>query len=74
MGGVRGQAADIEIHAKELLKIRQKLNEILADHTGQSLDRIAKDTDRDYFMSAEEAKEYGLVDNIIAPKDMKSSS
>ncbi len=74
MGGVRGQAADIEIHAKEILKIRQKLNEILAQHTGQDLERIAKDTDRDYFMSAEEAKEYGLVDNIIAPKDMKSSS
>lgn len=74
MGGVRGQASDIEIHAKEILKIRQKLNEILAQHTGQDLDRIAKDTDRDYFMSAEEAKEYGLIDNIIAPKDMKSSS
>lgn len=72
MGGVRGQAADIEIHAKEILKIRQKLNEILASHTGQDLERIAHDTDRDYFMSAEEAKEYGLVDSIIAPKDLKS--
>jgi ATP-dependent Clp protease protease subunit len=74
MGGVRGQAADIEIHAKEILKIRQKLNEILAAHTGQDIERIAHDTDRDYFMSADEAKEYGLVDNIISPKDIKSSS
>ena len=74
MGGVRGQAADIEIHAKEILKIRQKLNEILAAHTGQDMERIAKDTDRDYFMSAEEAKEYGIIDNIVAPKEMKASS
>jgi ATP-dependent Clp protease protease subunit len=70
MGGVRGQAADIEIHAKEILKIRQKLNEILALHTKQDLKRIAKDTDRDYFMSPDEAKEYGIVDNIIAPKHL----
>ena len=72
MGGVRGQAADIEIHAKEILKIRQKLNEILAFHTKQDLKRIAQDTDRDYFMSANEAKEYGIVDNIITPKGMEN--
>jgi ATP-dependent Clp protease protease subunit len=72
MGGVRGQAADIEIHAKEILKIRQKLNEIMAYHTKQDLDKIAHDTDRDYFMSPEEAKDYGLVDNIITPKMLKN--
>jgi len=72
MGGVRGQAADIEIHAKEILKIRQKLNEIMAYHTGQDLDKIAHDTDRDYFMSADEAKDYGIVDNIITPKMLKN--
>jgi ATP-dependent Clp protease protease subunit len=72
MGGVRGQAADIEIHAKEILKIRQKLNEIMAYHTKQDLEKIAHDTDRDYFMSPEEAKDYGLVDNIITPKMLKN--
>jgi len=72
MGGVRGQAADIEIHAKEILKIRQKLNEIMAFHTKQDLDKIAHDTDRDYFMSADEAKEYGIVDNIITPKMLRN--
>ncbi|KPL08257.1 hypothetical protein AMJ86_01370 [bacterium SM23_57] len=72
MGGVRGQAADIEIHAKEILKIRQKLNEILAFHTKQDLKKIGLDTDRDYFMSANEAKEYGIVDNIITPKGMEN--
>jgi len=74
MGGVRGQAADIEIHAKEILKIRQKLNEIMAFHTKQDLDKIAHDTDRDYFMSAEEAKDYGIVDNIIIPKGHENIS
>lgn len=65
MGGAQGQAIDIEIHAKEILKIRESLNEILSSHTGQSIEQIAKDTDRDYFMSAEMAKEYGLIDSIL---------
>jgi ATP-dependent Clp protease protease subunit len=65
MGGAQGQAVDIEIHAKEILKVRETLNEILASHTGQPVERIARDTDRDFFISAEEAKEYGLVDEIL---------
>lgn len=62
MGGMQGQASDIEIHAKEILKTREKLNEILAKHTRQPLDKIEADTDRDYYMSAEEALKYGIVD------------
>lgn len=65
LGGVEGQATDIEIHTKEILRIREKLNEILSKSTGQSLEKIAKDTDRNYFMSAEEAKEYGIIDDVI---------
>ncbi|HIT04768.1 MAG TPA: ATP-dependent Clp endopeptidase proteolytic subunit ClpP [Candidatus Caccocola faecipullorum] len=65
MGGMQGQASDIEIHAKEILKTRAKLNEILAKHTGQPLERIEADTDRDFYMSAEEAQQYGIVDKII---------
>jgi ATP-dependent Clp protease protease subunit len=72
LGGAQGQAADIEIMAREILKIRAKMNELLAQHTGQTLERIEKDTDRNYFMSAEEAKTYGIVDEIIYPrKDAK---
>jgi len=67
-GGVRGAAADISIQAKEILRLRQKVNELLAKHTGQSLKRIEKDTDRDFFMSAEEAKEYGIIDEVIEAK------
>ena len=67
MGGIGGQATDMEIHAKEILKIRQQLNEILAECTGKSLDQIQRDTERDFFMSPEVAKEYGLIDEIIAP-------
>jgi ATP-dependent Clp protease protease subunit len=65
LGGAEGQASDIEIRARRILKMRDKLNRILAERTGQPLDRIEKDTDRDYFMTAEEAKEYGLVDKVI---------
>ncbi|MDU4694197.1 MULTISPECIES: ATP-dependent Clp endopeptidase proteolytic subunit ClpP [Paenibacillus] len=65
LGGAEGQATDIEIRARRILKMRDKLNQILAERTGQPLDRIEKDTDRDYFMSAAEAKEYGLVDQVI---------
>lgn len=64
-GGVQGQATDISIQAKEILRLRDKINELLAVHTGQTLDKIKKDTDRDYFMSAEEAKAYGLIDEVI---------
>lgn len=67
-GGVQGQAADISIQAKEILRLRDRINEILAHHTGQPLEKIQKDTDRDYFMSGEEAKAYGLVDEVIAHK------
>ncbi len=65
LGGARGQATDIEIQAKEILRLKDRLNEILMKHTGQSIDRIHKDTDRDNFMSSEEAKEYGLIDQVI---------
>ena len=65
-GGVQGQASDISIQAKEILKMKDRINEILAKHTGQPLDKIQKDTDRDYFMSSQEALEYGIVDEIFA--------
>ncbi|MHA6533816.1 ATP-dependent Clp endopeptidase proteolytic subunit ClpP [Paenibacillus sp. BAC0078] len=65
LGGAQGQATDIEIRARRILKMRDKLNRILADRTGQPLEKIEKDTDRDYFMSATEAAEYGLVDKVI---------
>lgn len=65
MGGTEGQASDIEINAKHILKIKDRLNKILSGHTGQSLKKVEKDTDRDYYMSAEEAKDYGVVDEIV---------
>jgi ATP-dependent Clp protease, protease subunit len=65
-GGFSGQAADIEIHAREIIDIRRKLDEIIAKHTGQPLDKVSHDTDRDYFMSAEEAVEYNIIDRVIA--------
>ncbi|NDU80162.1 MAG: ATP-dependent Clp endopeptidase proteolytic subunit ClpP [Ferrovum sp.] len=64
-GGTRGQASDIEIQAREILYLRMKLNRMMSDHTGKSLDVIEKDTDRDYFMNAEEAQSYGLVDHVL---------
>jgi ATP-dependent Clp protease protease subunit len=67
--GLQGQAADIEIHAKDLLKMRERINQILADHTGQPIDKIAKDTDRDYILEAEDAQKYGLVDAIYHRRD-----
>lgn len=66
LGGAQGQATDIEIQAKEILYLKQKLNGHLADHTGQPLSKIEEDTERDFFMSAEESKEYGLIDQVIA--------
>jgi len=65
MGGAEGQASDVKIRAEHILKMKDKLNKIIAQHTGQGLDKIEKDTDRDYFMSAEEAKKYGIIDKII---------
>jgi ATP-dependent Clp protease protease subunit len=65
LGGARGQASDIEIQAREILYLRERLNQVLADRTGQTIETIAKDTDRDNFMSAEQAKEYGLIDQVI---------
>ena len=80
LGGYQGQASDIEIHTREILSIRKRLNEVLAKHSGQSLDVIERDTDRDKFMSAEDAKNYGLVDSVLmqrvvpdAAKDAPSS-
>ena len=67
-GGMRGQASDIDIHARELLKTRDRMNEILAEATGQSIETIAADTDRDFIMSAEEAKKYGLIDKVISKR------
>jgi ATP-dependent Clp protease protease subunit len=72
-GGVQGQATDIDIHAREILKIRERLNEILAEKTGQPLEKIAKDTDRNYFMSAKEAKEYGIIDEILVKRTGEKS-
>lgn len=69
LGGFRGQASDIDIHAREILYIRERLNTLLAQHTGQDIDTIARDTERDNFMSAERAKEYGLVDSILSKRD-----
>ena len=65
LGGARGQATDIEIHARDILKTREQMNRILAERTGQPLEKIARDTERDYFLNADEAKDYGLVDQVI---------
>ena len=65
LGGFQGQATDIDIHAREILKIRQQLNELLADHTGQSVDTIARDTERDNFMDPQQAQAYGLIDKVM---------
>jgi ATP-dependent Clp protease protease subunit len=69
LGGAQGQASDIEIQAKEILRLKERLNEILAEATGQEIDTIVKDTERDYYMSAEEAVEYGLVDRVLETPD-----
>lgn len=71
LGGVQGQATDIDIQAKEILRMRDLLNKILSNHTGQKIERVAKDTDRDFFMSPEEAKEYGIIDQVIHKKIVK---
>ncbi|BCA29723.1 ATP-dependent Clp protease proteolytic subunit 1 [Metapseudomonas otitidis] len=72
LGGFQGQASDIEIHAREILTIRERLNKILADHTGQPIDVIARDTDRDNFMSGDEAVKYGLIDQVLSKRQLAS--
>lgn len=69
LGGFRGQASDIEIHAKDILETKQRLNQLLADHTGQTIAKVAKDTDRDNFLTADEAKKYGLIDHVLTQRD-----
>jgi len=65
MGGFQGQASDIDIHAREILRVRERLNQIMVRHTGRSMDQIKEDTDRDYFMDGDEAKSFGLIDAVI---------
>jgi ATP-dependent Clp protease protease subunit len=72
LGGFQGQASDIDIHAREILQARERLNQILAKHTGQPMEKIAKDTDRDFFMSGDEATEYGLVDKVLYERENAS--
>lgn len=71
LGGIEGQASDIEIHAKEIVKLRDKLNRILSDLTSRPLEKVVKDTDRNYFMSSEESKEYGIIDEILGKRRKK---
>ena len=68
LGGFQGQATDIDIHAREILRMREELNDILAKHTGQPLDRLQVDTERDFFMTGEQAKEYGIIDEVVEQK------
>ena len=72
IGGLEGQASDIEIHAREIMRVREEMNQILADHTGQDIDKIRTDTDRDFWMTAEEAKEYGVVDTVLEGRSLKA--
>ena len=69
MGGVQGQATDIDIHAREILNLCKRMNEILADHTGRPVEEIARDTERDYYMSGDDAQKYGLVDRVIRDRE-----
>lgn len=74
LGGYQGQATDIDIHAREILRIRQEMNEIMAKHSGQKIDKVSEDTERDNFMSAEEAKAYGLIDDVIEQRPDRQST
>ncbi len=74
MGGFKGQASDIDIQANEIMRLKKRINEILAKHTGQSVDKVAEDTDRDFIMTAEEASEYGIIDKVIEERDLPGSS
>jgi len=76
LGGAQGQATEIEIQAREILRLREELNQIMAHHTGQPVERIAEDTDRDRYMTAEQAKDYGLIDEVLypaTPREVKAS-
>jgi ATP-dependent Clp protease protease subunit len=70
LGGFQGQATDVDIQAREILRLREELNGIMASHTGQPIDRILRDTERDFYMSGEQAKEYGLVDEVITRREL----
>ena len=74
LGGFQGQASDFEIHAKEILSIKEKMNRLMAEHTGQDYEKVARDTDRDNFLSAQESVDYGLVDQVLANRPDASSS
>jgi len=74
LGGTQGQATDIDIHAREILRTMDSLNNILAEHTGQPIERIRKDTERDYFMGSEEAKQYGIIDKVITTRQMQDET
>jgi len=74
LGGFQGQVSDVEIHAQEMIRLKKSLNELLAKHTGQEFDRIHTDTDRDFFMSSKEAKDYGLIDNVVSHRPIKLKS
>ena len=74
MGGFSGQATEIEIHAREILKLREQINNILAKHTGQDIDTIARDTDRDYFLSAQESQNYGLIDEVVEARKIQEQT
>jgi ATP-dependent Clp protease, protease subunit len=73
LGGFSGQASDIDIQAKEILRTRERLNEIICKHTGQPLDKVRQDTDRDYYMGSDEAKKYGLIDEVLQPKNIETA-
>ncbi len=73
LGGVQGQATDIDIQAREILRMRDRLNEIIVTHTGQTMDKVKKDTDRDFFMSAADSKDYGIVDEVFVPKKLAAA-
>ena len=74
IGGLEGQATDIEIHAREIIRVKEEMNQILASHTGQELDKIRQDTDRDFWMTADEAKAYGVVDKVLTRQELKAVS
>ena len=73
VGGLAGQASDVQIHAEELIRTKRRLNEILAENTGQDFEKIERDTDRDYMLSPEEAVEYGVIDNVVRPHGARAS-
>jgi ATP-dependent Clp protease protease subunit len=73
MGGVQGQATDIAIHSKEILRMKDEINQILAIHTGQPMEKIEKDSERDFFMNGQQAKDYGLIDEVITKKQILKS-